>query len=225
MDSGKQEIANVRREVAYKKKVAEEAGLDRLFLRAYHKSIRHYPAWIKSAENKKYVHPEIADATEKVTKDPFGETFTTDFSIRNKEYKIISRRKGTLLGHNIYYVVELFINGEKAFAVSEKHDLRLRDEHYYTLNVEAYLNEDWVEDFRKINMHVEKVAAAEELVPSEEDVELVDRLKKDFNIGTAKKFWFRKKPEFFLVQLPFLLIILLLTVFVAFVTIRSMFQQ
>src|SRR3989344_7415893 len=128
------EIEKVRKEVAYKKAAAEEAGLDRLLLRAYHKSIRFYPRWIQNKENKQFVCPETTNITEKIIKDPLGETFITEFSMGGKQYKIVSRRKGTLLGQNIYYVIELFLNGEKSFAVSEKHDLRLTDEHYYTLN-------------------------------------------------------------------------------------------
>lgn len=216
-----QELAKVRREVAYKKKVAEEAGLDRLLLRAYHKNIRHYPKWIKSAESRKYIYPEAANVTEKTTKDEFGETFVTEFSVRDKKYTVVSRRKGTLLAQNIYYVVELFINGDKAFAVSEKHDVRLKDEHYYTLNIEAYLNEDWVDDFRKINEYGEKIAAEEELAPSEEDAEFLNKLKGDFNIGRIRNYWLGHDASGPALRILYLLIILLLASFIAFAAINN----
>lgn len=214
----------MRREVAYKKMVAEEAGLDRLLLRAYHRSVRHYPAWMKNLKDRKYVYPEVADATEKVTKDQLGETFITEFSVRSRKYTIVSRRKGTILAQNIYYILELFINGEKAFAVSEKHDLRLKNEHYYTLNIEAYINEDWVDDFRKINEHWEKTIAATELEPSEEDIALINRLKKDFNIGKIERSWFKNRSRFFLLRISALLIILLLAVFIAFMAASGSFR-
>lgn len=225
MESVRKEIATVRRKVAYKKMIAEEAGLDSLLLRAYHRSIRYYPRWIKNPKDEKYVYPEVTDATEKITKDQAGGTFVTEFSIRNRKYTIVSLRKGALLAQSVYYIVELFINGKKSFAVSEKHDLRLKNEHYYTLNIEAYINEDWVDDFRKINEHWEKIVAATELEPSEEDVELVSRLKKDFNIGGIESSWSRRRSKLFLFQVLPLLIILLLTALIAFMAVSGLFRQ
>lgn len=204
----------MRKEVAYKKLLAEEAGLDKLLLDAYHRSIRYYPVWHKSDETKKYIYPGVEDISDKFIKEPAGDTYVTEFSLGGKKYKLVSLRRGTFLARGIYYVVELFLNGEKAFAVSEKHDLRIRDRHYYTLNIEAYRSEDWVEDFRKINEFYDAIEKTMREAPAE-DPEFINRLKNNFNVDGVSmpvELLRRKKPR---LELLIFIVILILTLIVS----------
>ena len=61
--SGTNELKKVLKEVERRKEEAVNAGLDRLFLDAYHRSIRHYPVWIKNQTQRRYVHPDVSNPT------------------------------------------------------------------------------------------------------------------------------------------------------------------
>jgi hypothetical protein len=205
-------IDKAKREVEYKKRIAEEEGLDRLLLQAYHGSIRYYPLWIKSAREKAYVHPAVGQASERVEKEPSGDTFITEFSMGAKRYTLASEHRGTFFTKDVYYVITLFINDVKVFAVSEKHDVRLKGAHYYALNIEAYMNEDWVEDFRSILEHQDEVARMLEKMPNE-DPEVLERLKTDFSLDDRKIIRIRAWPRYKAYRLVLLLVILSLTIF------------
>ncbi|GEM_PF-6097792 len=206
------EIDAIRREVEYKRRIAEEQGLDRLLLDVYHQSARYFPIWMKSEQEKAYVYPGVTKATERIDKEPAGDTYVTEFSIGAKRYKITSARRGNILARDVYFLLELFLNDQKVFAVSEKHDVRLKDQHYYTLNIEAYVNDDWVEDFRNMReyqLRAEKAFTA----GKEEDPELMKRLKKDFNIDSGRIIRIRAWPRYKVYRLFLLLIIFALALF------------
>ena len=206
-----QEFDWVRREVAYRKRIAEEQGLDRLLLDAYHRSIRFYPAWMKSdGDERQYVYPEVSGAVEKITKSSEGEIFTTEFVVGKARYRVVSERRGTMIAHDLYYMIELFLNDQKVFAMSEKHDVRLKDRHYYTLSIEAYVNDDWVEDFRRIEAWQEQVDRKEAERKPTEDPQVVERLKKDFNLGGGSLIRMRAWPRYKVFRLVLLLVILVL---------------
>lgn len=215
------EMDRIKKGVAYRKRLAEEKGLDRLLLDAYHRSVRYYPIWIRSEREKKYVYPEVAMATETITKDISGDTFITEFSIGERKYKIISERRGNILAHDVYYVLTLFLGGEKLFAVSEQHDVALRGRHYYTLHIDAYASEDWVEDFRKIKSYQEKVEKEEAEAESADDPEVMQRLRKDFNLDDGRIIRFHTWPRYKVYRLLLLLIILILAFF-AFLEFRTL---
>lgn len=203
------EIDEIREEVEYRRRIAEGKGLDRLFLDAYHRSIRYYPVWIRNEREKTYVYPEVASATETITRESAGDTFVTEFSIKAKRYKITSQRRGNVLTHDVYYVMELFLNDKKVFAVRERHDVRLKDAHYYTFRIDAYASENWVEDFRNIKAYQERVEKAE--AEPVEDPQLIAQLKKDFNIGDKRIVRLKIWPKAWL-RLFVWLIILVLTI-------------
>ena len=210
-----EELTTIRQEVAYRKQVGEERGLDRLFLDVYHRCVRYYPIWIHDAKLKEYIYPGVSAASEKVIKEPLGDTYITEFSIGPRRYLISSKRLGTMIAHNLHYVVELFLNNEKVFAVSEQHDIRLRDRHYFTLNIEAYVHEGWVDDFKKIrgfHERLEREARAE----TAGDSQLVDHLKKDFNLGGGRIIRLRPWKGSRMVRLALLLVILILAVIALF---------
>ena len=200
-------LEKIRREVEDRKRTAEEAGLDRLILDVYHRSVRYYPVWIKSPADKKYVYPEVTKASEKIEKEPSGDTYISEFSIGAKNYKITSERRGNILKHDVFYILNLYLNGQKVFAISEKHDVRLQDGHYYTLNIDAYVNEDWVEDFRNIKEYQTKIEKEAEDQPVE-DKELMGRLTRDFNLEGEKIVRVRPWPKYKFYRLFLLLVIL-----------------
>ncbi|OGY99976.1 MAG: hypothetical protein A2945_00515 [Candidatus Liptonbacteria bacterium RIFCSPLOWO2_01_FULL_52_25] len=215
----KEELTTIRQEVAYRKRIAEERGLDRLFLDVYHRCVRYYPVWIHDAKLKNYIYPGVSAVSEKIVKDPFGDTYITEFSIGPRHYVISSKRLGTMIAHDLHYVVELFMNGEKAFAVSEQHDIRLTDRHYFTLDVDAYVHEAWADDFKKIRSfheHLEREAQAEKA----DDPQLINNLKKDFNLGTGSIIRLRPWPGYRIFRLILLLIILILATIAFFEFLR-----
>jgi hypothetical protein len=217
------ELETIQKEVAYRKRIAEEHGLDRLFLDVYHRCVRYYPVWIRDAKLKKYIYPGVSVASEKIVKDPLGDTYITEFSIGPRRYVISSRRRGTMIAHNLHYVVELFMNGEKAFAVSEQHDIRLKDRHYFTLDIEAYLHEAWADDFRKIQAFHEKLEK-EANAEAVDDQQLIGRLKKDFNLDAGRIIRLRAWPGYRIVRLVLLVTILVLSI-IAFFEFLYLVQQ
>ncbi len=177
------QATKIKEEVEHKKRSAETRGLDLLFLDVYHRSLRHYPAWLVSLHDRQYVYPEVREATSTIIKEPLGDVQTTEFSIGERKYKITSQRRGNVLTTDTFYIVEMYLNGEKVFSVSEKHGIRTRTRNYYTLDINAYVNESWVEDFQKIKAYEEGIRKEAEGKQQEETEEQeIEKLIKNFGI-------------------------------------------
>jgi hypothetical protein len=174
----------IKKEVAHRQKIAEEKGLDLLFLDAYHESIRYYPIWIRSERDRKYVQPDVLEAREEIIKDPrAGDVYLTEFKIGPRSYKIASRRRGSFLTNDVYYVMELYLNSRKVFGISEQHQPRTKGgKKYYALRITAYASEDWVDDFKKICAYEEKIEREAKPGPNPEDPAVIRQLEEDFNI-------------------------------------------
>lgn len=176
------ESYKIKKEVDRKKKLAEQKGLDQLLSAVYHECIRNWPAWLADVDKRKFVYPGTKGVVEKIIKDPnLGDIRVTEFSIGDKRYKLTSRRRGSFVKNDIFYILELFLNNVKVFAVSEYEEIKTFVTDYYPFSVDAYANEDWVGDFIKIALHKEEIDKLKEAKPAE-DLQRIKQLRKDFNI-------------------------------------------
>ena len=214
--SGTNELKKVLKEVERRKEEAVNAGLDRLFLDAYHRSIRHYQVWIKNQTQRRYVHPDVSNPTARIIRNPAGDTFITEFMIGDKKYRVESQRRNIYFAYDNYYTMELFLNDKKMFALHEKHGAKIQGTRYYTLDIEAYLGNEWVSDFKMIKEYQDAIETelAEE-VSAQVDAELVSKLRMNFNIGSSDEFYPVRIPRYIL---PQLLTIITILVFVLFFT-------
>jgi hypothetical protein len=169
----------VDKEVERRKKTAVQRGLDKLFSETYHDCLENVASWIKS-QNKRYVHPAIIKATEG-TKD--GENFL-EFVMNERKYRITSREWYGYARDDKYNDLALFLDGKKLFAISESVTSDEWATYYSSLNVKAYVTEDWVSDFRDIQKY-KKAVDEQAKIEYAEDPTKVAELKRDFGIESV----------------------------------------
>ena len=194
----------VQQEVERRKKLAKTKELDKLLSDLYHKTLRLYPARFKNARNKLWVYPEVSSAEELTGKEK-----GVQFVFGNKAYRITEESWNAWIGDDRYNNLALFLNDQKVFAVTENITSDEWDTYYSPGNVTAYVNEDWVSDFKNIQEY-EKRKEHETAISRAEDPEKTQKLKEDFGItevqiaspekpgipspkteakGSSKKFW------------------------------------
>ncbi len=170
----------VKQEAEKRKKQAEDKGLPQLFSNVYHDNLTNYPFWISNDKNKRYVYPGIASSKE-VKKTKIDGNNGIEFIIDNKNYLVTEKDDHYYMSGDKYVDLFLYINGEKVFAIRES---VVSDEwitYYSPTNVNAYVNEDWVNDFKAIQVYRKRLEE-EDKIRYSEDPEKIEKLKNDFGI-------------------------------------------
>jgi hypothetical protein len=147
----------VRQEVLRKQKIARELGLDRLFSDAYHEyGLRNYENWLNTDNNKKWVHPDISRVVNGRDQVSGKEIHYVEFSMAGQGYKVTCRE---WLGEGgTYNDLTLYMNGRRVFEIHESVDSGQYSTTYRPSMIDAYVNDDWVNDFKKIKEHHQKVS-------------------------------------------------------------------
>ncbi len=163
-----------------RKKEAKDKGLDKLLSSVYHDIIRSYPAWIKN-DNKDCVHPLVTEATDKQEEIDGQKVDAVSFVMDSKHYKITGKSSWAFMGDDRYYDVVLYVDSKKIFSISETEYSDEYSTTYSPLSVHAYVNDDWVKDFHKIQEHYKKISE-ERRIKWAEDPNKTRKLKEDFGI-------------------------------------------
>lgn len=167
------EADNVNKLVEKRKKQAEESGIDRLFCDTYFDILKTYPTWIKNEHNNviEYIFPTVTKAEE----TPNGIVF----KLADKTYKIETERK---YGYdNPYYEMKLFLNDRKVFGIDASEDSNPYATFYYPNGINAYVNDDWVNDFKEIQHHHKLINKKREILWAE-NKERTDEKRQNFGI-------------------------------------------
>lgn len=167
----------VEKEVEKKKKLAKNRGLDTLFSNVYHDCIGGYSSWINSPQNKRYVLDRVTSAKSYSNK----EGSFLEFVFGSAKYKIVSQSRHAWVGDDQYNDLDLFMNEKKVFGISESVTNSEWATYYTPLNITAYVDEEWVEDFKSLREHRKKVDE-EVRIENAENPEKIARLKKEFGI-------------------------------------------
>ncbi len=211
-DSGKRTLAYKVKELAeMKRKEARDKNLDQLFSDTYNKCIKYFPFWAKNS-NKIYIHNSVKDLKETGERTEDKPSTAVEFTFNFNRYEITNERQRGFLDSNPCYKRELYMNGKKVFGISESEYGPLWAKiDYGVFTINAFVNEDWVNDFREIRDYPRKIME-EESVKRIEDPVRVEKLKEDFGIGPTEVEMARTVPKkvIFLVALIIILLILII---------------
>ena len=178
------EAYHVEQIVEQRKKIAKSKNLDKLIIDVYHDCLHSYPHWIKNERNKRYVYPLVNSAKY------VGKDFSPDieFSISNRNYKITRGNafRPEFSDGGVWYDLTLYLNEKKVFEVTEEETSDQYSEYHRPISIKAYLNDDWVEDFKNILAYKDKINKEVEIEWAE-DPKKVERLKNDFGIPLLTK--------------------------------------
>lgn len=168
----------VKQEVEKRKKIAKDKGLDRLVIDVYHDCLKYYPSWIENEKNKKWVLPQVFEA--KIV----GKKFDSDieFKIKDKSYKITRGDRWTPeFGEGTWYKLTLYQDNKKVFETTEEETNDQYCTYYSPVSVDAYLNDNWVDDFNSILSH-KKDMDAQSAIKFAENPERTRELRESFGI-------------------------------------------
>lgn len=170
----------VKQEAERKKKIAEDNGLDQLVIDVYHECLKYYPSWIKDERNKKWVIPEVSEANVVGNKH----SDNVEFKFQDNYYKInrSDRWIPEFSDDGTWYKITLFLNDKKVFEVTEEETSDQYSDYHKPISVSAYLNNDWVDDFKNILSHKKKISAQSE-IEFAEDPKRIQELRASFGIN------------------------------------------
>jgi len=171
----------VKQEAERRRKIAREAGLDTLLSGTYHKEgLRHYESWFKRDHNKKWVHPDVSQIVSGRDEVNGKQVPFVEFLMAGRRYKVTSRER---LGEDTTYNdLTLYMNGHRVFEVAEEVYSDQYATTYRPFNIHAYVNDEWVSDFRELRAHHQRMLeqASIELA---EDSKRLQETKEAFGIG------------------------------------------
>ncbi len=178
-----QEESSVYKEVAKRRKRAEDLGLPELFGKMYHNTIKHYPSWIKGKNKLVSVCSLVTEAQE------IGEN-KMKIKLNGREY-IFEFKKSDFStpddefcsnGHLILYSddkkvldISMHINHsyENEYSVPE----------WGLFEAQTFIEGDWIKDFKELEKRIPLDNAERERKQAEkENSEKVKKLKEDFDI-------------------------------------------
>lgn len=168
----------VKQEADKKKKIAKDKGLDSLLVKTYHDTINSYPSWIKNKHNKRWVHPSVSMVRE------IGDKYSGDveFKFKEKTYKITrGNHRIPEFNEGSWYDLTLYLENKRVFEVTEEVTSGDYSTYQIPIFVNAYVNDEWVDDFKSIVTHQEEVSKATEIEYAE-DPKMTQKLKDDFGI-------------------------------------------
>jgi hypothetical protein len=162
----------VKSEAEKRKKIAQEKKLDRLFIDLYYDYLQYYPHWIKNKNTK--INPAISEIKEVEDK--------IEFIVGDKKYRIV---KGNSHPHpfesSTLNDLSLYMNDKKIFEVTEEQTFNEYSDFHDTYSINAYVNDEWVEDFKQIKSYKE-IASKEAEIAFAEDPKRTRELKEAFGI-------------------------------------------
>ena len=105
------------------------------------------------------------------------------FLYSNRNYKITRGNafRPEFSDGGVWYDLTLYLNEKKVFEVTEEETSDQYSEYHRPISIKAYLNDDWVEDFKNILSYKDKINKEVEIEWAE-DPKKVERLKNDFGI-------------------------------------------
>ena len=172
----------VKQEAERRKKLAKDKGLDQLLLDTYD-DLKHYPSWIKDEKNKRWIHQSISEA--KYVGEKYD--YNIEFKFGDKVYKIIRKRGySPEFWEGIWYDLMLSLNEKKIFEITEEETSDQYSTYHRPISVNAYVNDDWAEDFKSINAHRKNMSKEAELEYAE-DPKRTQALKDNFGITALPK--------------------------------------
>jgi hypothetical protein len=171
----------VKQEVIRKQKIAREKGLDKLLSDAYHEDgLRNYEAWFNSDRNKRWVHPDVTGVISGRDEVNGKQIPFVEFSMAEQKYKVTSRE---WLGEGgTYNDLTLYMNGQRVFEIAESVDSNQYATTYRPCNIKAYVNDEWVSDFKKFKEHQQRVQQ-QASIEFAEDKKRLQETKEAFGIG------------------------------------------
>lgn len=180
------EAYKIQEEVKKRKGIAEDKKVKELISELYFSEIEHFPSWIKTDHNREYVPVIISKATERKEKGAKGdrEKKITEIILNNKEYKFAFQENSfsTPDGeYNTHGLLELFIADKKVLAINASLEHSDYDSKWSPFGIEAFIDGDWIDDFRALKKAKEQDDKKRALKEAE-DPEKAEKLKRDFGI-------------------------------------------
>jgi hypothetical protein len=104
-----------------------------------------------------------------------------EFFMAGQKYKVTSRE---WLGEDATYNdLTLYMNGQRVFEIGEAVDSDQYATTYRPFNINAYVNDEWVSDFKKFQEHKQRVQL-QASIEFAEDKKRLQETKEAFGIGT-----------------------------------------
>ena len=181
------EAYRVQEEVRIRKKIAEEKQVKELVSDLYFDVIKYYPSWLKDKRNQENVSSIVTQATARKEEGNKRERDKeiTEIILNGKDYKFVFQESSFDTPDGEYHMqglLELFSGDRKLLAVNVSRDfLRQFLSEWKPFSIEAFIDGDWIEDFRALKKARQK-DEIERSVKEAEDPNRTAKLKKDFGV-------------------------------------------
>lgn len=174
------ELTRVEREVEKRKEKARDCELPRVFTNLYHDNIKYYPSWIRNEHNRNRISSLVTDAVELEDK-------RIKITLKGKDYIFSFMQDGFDTPDGEWHTrgkLELYFDNKQIL----KFTMFEEDKEYYKewkacSDVDAFVDGDWVSDFRELAQRIpyEKEEREQENKEKEKP-EKIKKLKNDFGI-------------------------------------------
>lgn len=179
------EAHRVQQEVEKKKNLAKEKKINELISELYFDNITYYPSWIKH-EDRSYVPAIITSATELKEK---GEKNDRDkkiikITLNEKKYQFAFKENSFSTPDGEYHthgLLELFDGDKKVLGLDVSLEHGDYDSTWSPYGIEAFIDGEWIEDFRSLKKQKIK-DDKERALKKAEDPEKTEEMKKNFGI-------------------------------------------
>ena len=152
MDSNKTEAQLIKEEVAKRKKIAKDKGVDKLISDLYFSSIEYFPSWIKNNKEDDGVWLIVTEASRSKEKDEKKnrDKKITEIVLNGGKYKFVFEENSFTTPDNDYHIhglLELFLYEKKVLALNTAFEHSDYDSTWSCFGIEAFIDGDWVNDF------------------------------------------------------------------------------
>lgn len=163
---------------------ANELGVPELINELYHKNIKYYPSWIEHSRD--YVPSVVISAVKEVNKQEKSngkEWERIKINLKGKEYIFdFEEHSFSVEGDYCHQGnLGLFLDNKKMLALSMSKDLDKYDSIWWVFNVDAFIESDWIKDFKELKEAI-KLQEIERNKKKREDPSKIVKLKKDYGI-------------------------------------------
>lgn len=158
-----------------RKNEAQKKGFDRLLVDVYFEKLKGLAKRVAIGNGwDKYKHPQIQSLNEADGK--------LSFEFNSNEYAFeISNRNYMPYGDGVYYNLDLYLNGKKAFGLMVNEHSGEYVTTYSPSIIHAYANDDWVADVLEIQRHYDSASKASEIAYAE-DPKKTNKMMQDFGM-------------------------------------------
>lgn len=178
------EAKQIYQEVEKRKQRVLDLGLDKLIVDLYYNYIQNYPDWMKYSHRHGCVCSLVTDA-ELIE----GNDWTVKIVLFDKEYFFKRRPDKAYVSNDSSSrsTLALFCGSKKLFQlqVTNKPDKPPLDRLIFSLEVQSFIEGDWIQDFQAMKKRIEEEAKEREKKKAE-DPEKLRKLKEDFGIEDQK---------------------------------------